>query len=207
MVNWLVLIASYLLGSIPTALLLVLAASGVDIRTVGDGNMGARNTSRFLGTRAGVVVALADFSKAAFAVLMMQAVTTDSNWHAAAGTLAVLGHDFPIFAGFRGGQGFASTAGVFFALMPVPTLISLSLYGVIYLVTRNADLGAGIGMGVLALLTWFSNEPRWMTAFVAVILVFIPVKKFLDMPRRLKIRSSDGEIPNQISRHGGRPAE
>ena len=61
MLNWLVLLISYLLGSIPTALLLVHAVAGIDIRTVGDGNMGARNTSQLLGKRAGMVVALADF--------------------------------------------------------------------------------------------------------------------------------------------------
>ncbi|HOH20060.1 MAG TPA: glycerol-3-phosphate acyltransferase [Anaerolineaceae bacterium] len=205
MLNWLVLLISYLLGSIPTALLLVHAVAGIDIRTVGDGNMGARNTSQLLGKRAGMVVALADFCKAAVAVLLMQAVSEDCDWQAAAGAAAVLGHDFPVFAKFRGGQGFAATAGVFFVLMPLPTLVALSVYGAVYLLTRHADLGAGIGMGLLAFWTWLSQEPRWMIGFVVLLLVFIPVKKFLDEPRRHRIRNSQ-EGPSNLHGHVGHSA-
>jgi hypothetical protein len=103
----LVIIFSYLLGSIPSAVIVSRLTRGVDIRTLGDGNMGARNTYRTFGLAAGLAVALADGCKGALSVLLARWLGLPAAWQTAAAVAAVLGHDFPVFAHFRGGQGLA----------------------------------------------------------------------------------------------------
>jgi glycerol-3-phosphate acyltransferase PlsY len=98
--------AAYALGSIPTAVLAGQRA-GIDIRDVGDGNMGARNVARSLGARPAIIVALVDVFKGAVAVLIARALGVSEDWVHVAAWAAVLGHDFPVFAGFQGGQGLA----------------------------------------------------------------------------------------------------
>jgi glycerol-3-phosphate acyltransferase PlsY len=89
-----VLSAAYLLGSIPTAVIVARRVAGVDIRALGDGNTGARNVSRTLGTRPAIVVALVDFFKGALAVQLAQQAGLAPQWRVAAAFAAALGHDF-----------------------------------------------------------------------------------------------------------------
>jgi glycerol-3-phosphate acyltransferase PlsY len=112
----LVLLAAYLLGSIPTAVIVVRRVAGVDVRTLGDGNMGARNVSRTLGWKPATVVAFVDFFKGTLAVLLAQQADLAPTWQVAAPFAAALGHDFPVFAGFRGGQGLGRRLGRFWRL-------------------------------------------------------------------------------------------
>ncbi len=112
------LVVAYLLGSVPTALIASHLLAHTDIRLLGDGNMGARNTARTLGWKAGWVVAGIDIGKGAGSIWMAQAFGLNPFWQIMTGACAVLGHDFPVFAGFRGGQGLATTLGVFFVLAP-----------------------------------------------------------------------------------------
>ena len=114
----LVVIFSYLLGSIPSAVIVSRLTRGVDIRTLGDGNMGARNTYRTFGLAAGLAVALADGCKGALAVLVARWLGLPAAWQTVAAVAAVVGHDFPVFARFRGGQGLATILGAFLALFP-----------------------------------------------------------------------------------------
>jgi glycerol-3-phosphate acyltransferase PlsY len=155
----LLLLAAYLLGSIPTALIITRWLGKVDIRTVGDGNMGAHNVHRILGWGPSILVAAVDFSKGALAVVLMNLFGFGLTWQLAALACAVLGHDFPIFAHFRGGQGLACTLGGLTALSFFEMLIGLTLYGLIYLITRNADLGAGIGTGLGVFLMAVLGQP------------------------------------------------
>jgi len=96
-----IVILAYLLGSIPTALLYSKLAHGCDIRTMGNGNMGAHNIKQQFGYRAGLLVTGVDITKGALAVLLAMAFRLPLIWQMAAGIVAVLGHDFPIFAQFR----------------------------------------------------------------------------------------------------------
>lgn len=186
MVGLLLLIA-YLLGSIPTALIVTKYFAKVDIRTVGDGNMGAHNVHRVLGWGPSILVAVVDFSKGALAVLLMKALGFGLGWQLLALACAVLGHDFPIFAHFRGGQGLAATLGGLTALAAVEMAIGLVLYGTIYLVTRNADLGAGVGTGLGVLLMAWRGQPLLLIAGAVLIILVIPAKMLLDSPRRMEI--------------------
>jgi glycerol-3-phosphate acyltransferase PlsY len=181
-----VLVFAYLLGSMPTALIASKRFKGVDIRTVGDGNMGARNTFHSIGPKFGLMVAVIDFFKWALPVLLAYLLGLELGWQFLAGALAILGHDFPLFAGFRGGQGTASTLGTMGVLFPLPTLAGLVFYGGLYLITRSSNLSCAIGGAVIAGILAASQQWLLLTYAIAVF-VFIPVKLFLDSPRRRAI--------------------
>lgn len=182
-----VVLLCYLLGSLPTALLVSRAVAGVDIREIGDGNMGARNVTRTLGWGPGAFVATVDFSKGAAAVLIARYLTLSPTWQLAAGISAVIGHDFPIWVGFRGGQGMASTLGSLFVLLPQETAWGLIAFGSTYLLTHSFDLSAGVGLGLLAALVWYFNEPRVLLIYAVGLFISIPIKKIIDWPRRRRL--------------------
>lgn len=179
-----VLIAAYLFGSVPTALILSHMMGRGDLRLLGDGNMGARNATHVLGWGAGAVVAGVDFSKGALAVAVARQLDSQASLQLAAGVAAVLGHDFPVWAGFRGGQGMATSLGVLSMLMPESTLWGLAAFAAVYLVTRAFDLSAGCGLGLLVFLAWRAEEPIAWVGYAALLFVSIPVKKWIDLPRR-----------------------
>lgn len=179
--TWVIpLVLAYFLGSVPTALIVSHLVARTDIRLHGDGNMGARNTAHILGWKAGWVVAGVDISKGAGSIWLAQAFGMGSFWQVMAGTCAVLGHDFPIYAGFRGGQGLAATLGVFFVLAPRESLYGLGAYGVLYLLTRNFDLCAGVGIALLVLQTLGFGEPTEILIGEVAIVLLVPIKKLLD---------------------------
>ena len=138
--GWLILPVAYLLGSIPSAYIASHLILKKDIRELGDGNMGAKNTFHSVGWLAGAVVAAADIAKGALAVGLARAAHGSEELVLAAGACAVLGHDFPLFARFRGGQGMATILGVFGVLFPRETLIAVCMLGLVLALTRNWDL-------------------------------------------------------------------
>lgn len=128
-------IIAYLLGSIPTAVWVGKAFYGVDVRLVGSGNAGATNTIRVLGLKAGIPVLLFDVLKALMAVNLSvflnnpaYSVNQEVVYKILLGSLAVLGHVYPIFAGFKGGKGVASLVGVLIALYPLSFLVILACF-------------------------------------------------------------------------------
>jgi glycerol-3-phosphate acyltransferase PlsY len=186
-----VLVFAYLLGSLPTALMVSRRFKHVDIRTIGDGNMGARNTFHTIGPRFGFLVAVIDFAKGALPVLLAYLLGLELGWQFLAGALAILGHDFPVFAGFRGGQGTASTFGTMSVLFPLPTLAGLVFYGGLYLITRKSNLSCSVGGAVIAAILAVSQQ--WLLlAYAVAVFVFIPAKLFMDSPRRKAIEMAKG---------------
>jgi acyl phosphate:glycerol-3-phosphate acyltransferase len=179
----LVILCAYLLGSFPTALLYSRLAHGKDIRDLGDGNMGARNSKRNFGWVGGVLVALADIIKGALAVLMARWFGLAIEGQMACGAAAIIGHDFPVFARFKGGQGFAATTGVFLGLFPLITLVGAMVYFLLFFMTRNSDLAAGVGMGLIAADQLFTGAGILVVGFIVLTLLFIPFKKWLDRSR------------------------
>jgi glycerol-3-phosphate acyltransferase PlsY len=196
----LTVLLAYLLGSFPTALVYSRAAHRVDVRSLGDGNMGARNTKRQFGFSAGMLVALADILKGALAVLIVRGVGLPTGWQVAGAGSVILGHDFPIFARFRGGQGFAATTGVFLAFFPFYTLVGFAVYCTLYLLLHNSDIAAGVGMGLVVLLVWLRETSVLMLAFMVVALLFIPFKQWLDRPRRVRLGIEE-DTPETSKRH------
>lgn len=186
----LVLMAAYLLGSIPTALLVGKIVGDVDIRTVGDGNMGAHNTKAQFGWGPGIVVAVVDFAKGALAVTLAKYFSLELSWQLFALALVVLGHGFPVFAGLRGGQGLATVLGGLFSLSYLEILGGLIIYGLIYLITHNSNLGASIGTGSGVALMWLNDKPLILVLGAVLIILMIPAKFHLDHSRRMEIRES-----------------
>ena len=184
-----VLIAAYLLGSIPTALVISTRIKHVDIRCIGDGNMGARNTYHQLGPKFGVRVAIIDFFKGALPVFLAYILGLNLGCQFAAGILAILGHDFPVFANFKGGQGTATSLGTMVVLFPIPTVIGLIAYGLIFLIIKNSNISLGIGGAIIASILGISHQ--WLLFGYAVpVFLFIPIKLLIDSPRRRAIEEA-----------------
>lgn len=181
---------AYLLGSIPTALLVSRYAAGVDIRRLGDGNMGAHNTAVTLGLRYGLLVAAVDMAKGALPVLIGRALEYELNWQLLAAVCVVLGHDFPLFAGFKGGQGLAALSGALLALIPLQAFIGLVVYVTLLVLFRNSDLGAVFGMGLAVLLAVLAHQPLEVIACAVALNLTIPLKKWLDRGRRLALQNT-----------------
>ena len=147
---------AYLLGSVPTGYL-VARARGIDIRSVGSGNIGATNVFRILGKRAGAFVLLADALKGALAVLLLPrwlgGEAADERMQAAlvAGVCAVLGHNFTCWLRFKGGKGIATSAGVLAAWAPWPFLATLGVFGAVLAASRYVSLASIVAAAALPL--------------------------------------------------------
>lgn len=178
-----VLVIAYLLGSIPTALIISRKIRQIDIRSVGDGNMGAHNTFHEIGPKYGIIVAVIDFSKGAIPVFGAYILGLDTGWQILTGILVILGHDFPVFASFKGGQGLATSLGTMLVLFPLPTLIGLIAYFLSFLIIRNSSFSFSIGGAVIALIMGFSHQ--WLLLGYAVtVFLFVPTKLLMDRNRR-----------------------
>lgn len=148
---WYVIIASvvsYLLGSIPTSVWVGKLFYGVDVREQGSGNAGATNTFRVLGAKAAIPVFIIDVLKAYVAAKLvvffpyLPHTPMYINLQLLFGILAVVGHIFPIYAGFKGGKGVASLLGVTLAISPISALLALAVFVVVLLITHCVSLGS-----------------------------------------------------------------
>ncbi len=145
----LAIISAYLLGSIPTSVIVGKLFYNLDIRTVGSGNAGATNTIRILGLKAGIPVLLFDVFKSYLAVklslfLSNPAFTANQEviYQILLGSVAVVGHVFPVFASFRGGKGVASLVGVIIALYPASFLVILVCFSLLMVFTRIVSVSS-----------------------------------------------------------------
>ena len=109
----------YLAGSIPTGLIVGRVARGIDIRQFGSGKTGFTNVLRTVGARLGIVALLGDLAKGVVPVLLARLVSDEPYVHAVAGLAAAVGHDWPLFAGFQGGRGVATSFGAALAMNPI----------------------------------------------------------------------------------------
>jgi glycerol-3-phosphate acyltransferase PlsY len=179
-----VLGASYILGSVPTAVWTGKIFHGIDIREHGSGNAGATNVMRVLGWKTGVPVLLIDMLKgwmAAMLPVFINIAARDSAAHTNiqifAGVAAVIGHIFPIFAGFRGGKGVATITGVLLAIHPMLTLSCGGVFIVVLLITGYVSVSSmSAGVSFPLFLFIFFNTPsllfRIFSLLVAVALIF-----------------------------------
>lgn len=146
------LLAAYVFGSFPTAYL-VGKANGVDLRTVGSGNLGATNVFRTLGWKWGLLVYIVDGLKGGVPVVVLPSligVVVGWPWGVVFGLVAIVGHVRPVFLlGKGGGKGVATASGVFIALAPVPAACAILSFVVVVAMTRYVSLGSLIGAVVL----------------------------------------------------------
>lgn len=179
----LLIIAAYLIGSIPTAYWIGKLFFNIDIREHGSKNMGASNTFRVLGAVWGIIVLLIDMGKGIAAVQLAAAVQSSSwlgteltFWKLIFGLTAVAGHIFPIFAGFRGGKGVATLFGVVIAIQPWTALISVGAFLIVVFLTKYISLGSIIAVVVFAACVWFAVVEsnvymRWFSVIAATLVI------------------------------------
>lgn len=142
----LALLAAYLVGSIPMTLIVARIGAGVDLRTVGSGNLGATNLYRALGWKFAVPAGLFDMAKGALPTLLLPPRVGTAAWlPLAVGAAAIVGHVFSIFVRFRGGKGVATAAGVVLGMAPLPLLISFAIWIVVLKATGYVSLGSILG--------------------------------------------------------------
>ena len=166
-------LGSYLLGSVPTAYLLVRLAKGVDIRKLGTGNVGALNAFHQVGLRGGLLVLLLDASKGALATLAPDWAGAPE-WSLFLSTLLlVAGHNWPMFIGFRGGKGAASIFGISLAVAPILTLITVGPVLLIILLMRNVVWGAAFGFVMLNSLVLATQQDAGQIALCLSLTVLV----------------------------------
>ncbi len=148
----LAVVFGYLSGSIPVGYLLVkyLFTEGIDVRSIGSGNIGATNVGRAAGAPVAVITALLDIAKGYAPVLLASQWTHhDLGWMSAAGVAAMLGHMFPVWLGFRGGKGVATGVGVYLVIAPQALLASLFLWVCVVWRSRFVSLGSIVAAATL----------------------------------------------------------
>jgi glycerol-3-phosphate acyltransferase PlsY len=176
-------IAAYLLGSIPTAVWMGRAFHGIDVREHGSGNAGTTNTIRVLGWKTGIPVLIIDMAKgwlAAMLPVFLKIAPPGSaqmtNLQILTGLIAILGHIFPLYAGFRGGKGVATVAGAMLAIHPFLTLACFGVFLIVLLLTGIVSVSS-MSMGIafpVFLFTLFDTPSllfKIFSVFVAVALL------------------------------------
>ena len=178
MVNALIIICAYLLGSIPSGLWIGKAFYKTDIREHGSGNLGATNTFRILGKKAGAIVTVIDILKGTAAVLLpLIPYFQDASVHPLLlGAIAVLGHMYPVFASFRGGKAVATSAGVLlgyswplFTILAIVFLVSLKLTKMVSL----SSIIVSIVALIYAIVNAFINGEWELLLLIAILATFI----------------------------------
>jgi glycerol-3-phosphate acyltransferase PlsY len=171
-IGW--LIASYLLGAVPTSHIVSRTFAHIDLRQHGSGNLGATNLYRVLGWRYAVPVALFDIAKGVIPVLVFAPQASNSQLFAlACGIAAILGHVFSVFVRFKGGKGVATAAGVMLALTPLALGIAALVWVVVVRLTGYVSLGSIAAAAVLPVAVFLVEHPQrpellWLDVLVAV---------------------------------------
>jgi len=191
------LIASYLLGSIPTSYLTVRLIKGQDLRTLGSGNLGATNLFRVLGWKYAVPVGLFDMLKGAVPVLVFAPRAGGTDVAAILlGTAAIAGHVFSVFVGFKGGKGVATGAGVVLGLAPWAFLVAFATWALIVKASGYVSLGSIVASGILPLAVYILHPERrpllWVFGGLAAAIVLL---------HRANIRRLLAGTENRFGRH------
>jgi glycerol-3-phosphate acyltransferase PlsY len=159
--RWLLIVAAYLLGSIPFGLLIVRVLGGKDIRSAGSGNIGAANVARNAGWLAGALTLLFDAGKGYLAVWMAGHYTNGSGrWMVGAAVAAVAGHIFPVWLKFKGGKGVATTLGAFLPISAGAMAAAGALWLLVVLFWRYSSLGSIVAAAALPALVYVFYAPR-----------------------------------------------
>ncbi|HYC79226.1 MAG TPA: glycerol-3-phosphate 1-O-acyltransferase PlsY [Planctomycetota bacterium] len=184
------ILAGYLLGSVSFAYLVVRARAGVDLRTIGSGNLGATNVGRALGRKWALIVYALDFLKGFALPAALRACEDRATWDggpplaASVGLAAFLGHCYPLWHGFRGGKGVATASGLIVALAPWAGLATLGLFGATLAAFRMISLGSVVAAVALPFLyvavvgraEALGAGGRWILGLFALIAAWVTVR-------------------------------
>lgn len=174
--TFVVMIAGYLLGSIPFAYLLGRRHRGIDLLRAGSGNVGAANLLRTTTKKIGVSAMALDMGKGIASVLVVRQIDPGATGSAVAGIAAVLGHIYPAWLCFRGGKGVATTCGVFAVLAPAATAIASLCFLLMVWWTRYVSLGSVVASALLGPLAYLTGAPD-VTAIGALMVAGIVIER------------------------------
>lgn len=154
-------VGAYLLGSVSFSVLLVKLTQGLDVRTLGSGNAGATNALRVAGKKAGIAVLALDMIKGMTAVAVPRALDAPPAVVGGAAVAVVLGHVYPVFFGFRGGKGVATSAGALGTMAPAALALGLVVFAVVVLWKRYVSLGSIVTAATFPLLAGLGARLGW----------------------------------------------
>ena len=188
-------VLAYLLGSVSTSVWIGRIFYGIDVREKGSGNAGATNTIRVLGLKAGIVVLLIDALKAWVAVQLASYFAAGNltenqliTYKIFLGAIAVVGHVFPLYTGFRGGKGVASLVGMVIALYPYAFLSILGWFAIVFVISRYVSLASVTSSVLFPVLVIFVFREQSVSLIVLSILIaiFVPLTHKKNIKRLLK---------------------
>ncbi len=210
-----IIILSYLVGSIPTSILITKLVKGIDIRKYGSGNAGGTNVIRVLGWKVGVLVIAIDIFKGYVAAMMVTKlmygqipfnnVTPFDDItviRVIAGTSAILGHIWTAFGGFRGGKGIATAGGVLLGLATIEVLVSIGIFFIVFVLSRYVSLGS-ISGAIAFPLTMFMRHNLWnvdLQGYNTLIFFSIGISLLLLYTHRTNIQRLIAGTENRLSR-------
>ena len=178
---WLVILScviAYLLGSVSSGLIIAKMTNGPDLRKVGSGNTGASNVQRTMGWKAGLITFAGDSLKAVLACWIAELLTNDHMASLAAGLFVIIGHNWPVYYGFKGGKGVAASCGVLVYCFWLPAVICFALTILLIVLTRYISLGSMFLLTSYAILLscWhYQGEYRLFVILWAVTMAMICV--------------------------------
>ncbi|MBI4397263.1 MAG: glycerol-3-phosphate 1-O-acyltransferase PlsY [Elusimicrobia bacterium] len=179
-------IAAYLVGALPTAYIIAKWVKGVDIRRVGSGNPGATNVFRSIGKGPGLLTLFIDMLKGWLPVWLCMQYTAGSVAPLVVGLAAVAGHTWSPFLRFKGGKGVATSGGVFLALLPLATLISLGAFAAAFAVSKHVSVGSLAGAVTLPIAAFVSDGLSLHVALAVVLGLLILVRHIPNIRRLFK---------------------
>jgi glycerol-3-phosphate acyltransferase PlsY len=178
-------IIAYLCGSIPFAYIIERAVKKADLRSVGSKNIGATNVFRTAGVGAGIITAIADILKGLIPVYFATFIDNSIFYLIVVGSCAILGHMFTIFLNFEGGKGVATGLGVFFVLMPLPSLVALCVFSLIFVFSGYASLGSVISFASFPITSYFLGYDSG-AVFFAFLTAILIIYKHRENLKKLK---------------------
>jgi len=197
------LAASYLLGAIPTSYLAGRLFKGIDLREQGSRNLGATNLYRTLGWRYAIPVGLFDVAKGAVPVLLFGPRQPEIPYFPIwCGVMAVVGHVFSVFVGFKGGKGVATTAGIVIALAPLAFPVVLAVWIAIVWLTGYVSLGSIVAAALFPLADWMLHPARRTGVTLAIDVL---LAGFIIWKHRSNIQRLLAGTENRFGRRGRKP--
>jgi len=179
------LLGAYLVGAIPFGLFFAKAVGGVDVRTVGSGNIGATNVLRAAGKKAALLTLLADCLKGLIPVLLASTLFPGELLSVLSGVAAILGHNYPIYLKFKGGKGVATSFGVVLAVAPGTGLICLLAWAAAAAIGKYSSLSALISFALYPLITFTLHGDSKPQAFLSLFVFSMIYYRHRENIRRL----------------------
>jgi acyl phosphate:glycerol-3-phosphate acyltransferase len=176
--QWLLVLLGYIIGACPTAYAIGYRLTGKDIRQLGDGNMGARNAYHELGHKIGILIFFIDAAKGYLAIFLAQLFNASPVVVMATGVAAMAGHNWPVFLGFRGGRGEATTIGILLVLIPKSMLIVAVPTIAVLLIKKNVILTSAVLFISLLLVNWWLDVPGVMVFYGIALPILVGITHF-----------------------------